>query len=133
LSFFYNFKHSGAHSWHIIEKVQNDNENDMMMLIWGFILLLAVAVIFLVWFQFKQQGGSGNHDVEYQQHLEQKVVHLEENLKKTLEIMQDLAKKMHVQQEAIDKTVKRTHQLELQNAELVSLLSKSVGQTDRPF
>jgi hypothetical protein len=40
---------------------------------------------------------------------------------------------MHVQQEAIDKTVKRTHQLELQNAELVSLLSKSVGQTDRPF
>lgn len=104
----------------------------MMMLIWGFILLLAVAVIFLVWFQFKQQGESTG-DIEYQQHLEQKVVHLEENLKKTLEIMQDLAKKMHVQQEVIDKTVKRTHQLELQNAELVSLLSKSVGQTDRPF
>lgn len=117
----------------MIEQVQNDNENEMMMLIWGFILLLAVAVIFLVWFQFKQQGEGGNQDVEYQQHLEQKVAHLEENLKKTLEIMQDLAKKMHVQQEAIDKTVKRTNQLELQNAELVSLLSKSVGQTDRPF
>ena len=35
----------------------------MMMLIWGFILLLAVAVIFLVWFQFKQQGESSNPDV----------------------------------------------------------------------
>lgn len=104
----------------------------MMMLIWGFILLLAIAVIFLVWFQFKQQGANSG-DVEYQQHLEAKVVHLEENLKKTLEIMQDLAKNMHVQQEALDKTVKRTHQLELQNAELVNLLSKTVSQTERPF
>ena len=118
-------------SYYIV-KAHNENEKCMMMLIWGFILLLAMAVIFLVWFQLKQQGENAG-DVEYQQHLEEKVVHLEENLKKTLEIMQDLAKKMHVQQEAIDKTVKRTHQLELQNAELVSLLSKSVGQTDRPF
>ena len=98
----------------------------MMMLIWGFILLLAVAVIFLVWFQFKQQGESSNQDVEYQQHLEQKVAHLEENLKKTLEIMQDLAKKMHVQQEVLDQTTAKLQQVELQNAELVSLLTKVV-------
>jgi len=58
--------------------------------------------------------------------VEEKIVHLEENLKKTLEIMQDLAKKMHVQQEVLDQTTAKLHQVELQNAELVSLLTKVV-------
>ena len=97
----------------------------MMMLIWGFILLLAVAVIFLVWFQFKQQGESTG-DTEYQQNLEQKVVHLEENLKKTLEIMQDLAKKMHVQQEVLDNTSHRLTEVEFQNAELIKILQRNI-------
>ena len=64
--------------------------------------------------------------MQHQQQVEQKVLHLEEHLKKTLEIMQDLAKKMQVQQDALDKTVQKTAQLEMQNAELVSLLAKAV-------
>jgi hypothetical protein len=47
-------------------------------------------------------------------------------LKKTLEIMQDLAKKMHLQQEVLDQTTAKLQQVELQNAELVSLLTKVV-------
>ena len=50
----------------------------------------------------------------------------EENLKKTLEIMQDLAKKMHVQQEVIEQTTSKLQKVELQNAELVSILAKAV-------
>lgn len=94
-----------------------------MLLIWGFIILLTLAVIFLIWLQFNstessaEQGGVS---------VEDKVQQLEQNLKKTLEIMQDLAKKMHVQQEALDKNILRTQQLELQNAELVGLLAKTV-------
>ncbi|MCD0187630.1 MULTISPECIES: hypothetical protein [Acinetobacter] len=97
----------------------------MIILLWGFIFLLALAVIFLIWLQFKNQADSSN-DMRHQQQVEQKVLHLEEHLKKTLEIMQDLAKKMQVQQEALDKTVQKTAQLEMQNAELVSLLAKAV-------
>ena len=40
--------------------------------------------------------------------------------------MQDLAKKMHVQQEVLDQTTTKLQQVELQNAELVSLLTKVV-------
>ncbi|MBP9786193.1 MAG: hypothetical protein KBC72_01175, partial [Acinetobacter sp.] len=54
--------------------------------------------------------------------LEEKVVHLELHLKKSLEIMQDLAKKMHVQQEVLDRTVANIAALEKQNAELVNVL-----------
>ncbi len=97
----------------------------MIILLWGFIFLLALAVIFLIWLQFKNQADSSS-DVQHQQQVKQKVLHLEEHLKKTLEIMQDLAKKMQVQQDALDKTVQKTAQLEMQNAELVSLLAKVV-------
>lgn len=93
------------------------------MLVWGFIILLTLAVIFLIWLQFNQQ------DEPYSVAglpVEEKVAHLEENLKKTLEIMQDLAKKMHVQQEVLDQTTVKLQQVELQNAELVSLLTKVV-------
>ena len=94
-----------------------------MMLVWGFIILLTLAVIFLIWLQFNQNDGSG---VVEGVPVEEKVAHLEENLKKTLEIMQDLAKKMHVQQEVLDETTTKLQQVELQNAELVSLLTKVV-------
>ena len=40
--------------------------------------------------------------------------------------MQDLAKKMQVQQDSLEKKKKKTAQLEMQNAELVSLLAKVV-------
>ncbi len=100
----------------------------MLMLLWGFILLLALAVIFLIWLQFNRDvSQSTAHETLP---LEEKVVHLEANLKKTLEIMQDLAKKMHIQQEVLDQTTHKLQQVELQNAELVNLLAKVV-KTDQ--
>lgn len=94
-----------------------------MMLIWGFIILLTLAVIFLIWLQFNNNESS--QSVEGVP-VEEKVAYLEENLKKTLEIMQDLAKKMHVQQEVLDQTTAKLQKVELQNAELVNLLAKVV-------
>lgn len=96
-----------------------------LVTLWGVVFLLVAAVIFLIWLQFKNQQ-EGNGDLVQVQHLEQQVVNLEENLKKTLEIMQDLAKKMHVQQEVLDQTTAKLNQVELQNVELVSLLTKVV-------
>ncbi|WP_151715871.1 hypothetical protein [Acinetobacter sp. TUM15071] len=90
------------------------------MLIWGFIAVLLAAVVFLFWLQFKNVEVQ-NQDVQVLQ-LEEKVVHLELHLKKSLEIMQDLAKKMHVQQEVLDRTVANIAALEKQNVEMVNLL-----------
>ncbi len=90
------------------------------MMMWGFIILLMLAVVFLFWFQFKNVEVK-TQDVEVLQ-LEEKVLHLELHLKKSLEIMQDLAKKMHVQQEVLDRTVVNIAALEKQNAELVNVL-----------
>lgn len=92
-------------------------------MIWGFILLLTLAVIFLIWLQF---NNTDNVRVENGVPLEDKVAHLEDNLKKTLEIMQDLAKKMHVQQEVLDQTTAKLQQVELQNAELVALIAETI-------
>ena len=103
----------------------------MLIFIWSFILLLAIAVIFLIWAQFSNQNDVLS-ETQMNLQLEEKVIHLEENLKKTLEIMQDLAKKMHIQQEVIDKTTTKLSQVELQNAELVGLLTKAVNSSDRP-
>ena len=97
----------------------------MLLLIWGFILLLAVAVIFLIWVQFSNQNNA-LAATQMKAELEGKVLHLEDNLKKTLEIMQDLAKKMHVQQEVIEQTTSKLQKVELQNAELVNILAKAV-------
>ncbi|ENX13229.1 hypothetical protein F895_02530 [Acinetobacter sp. CIP 64.2] len=91
-----------------------------LMLVWGFIAVLLLAVAFLFWFQFKSVDVR-NQDVQVQQ-LEEKVLHLELHLKKSLEIMQDLAKKMHVQQEVLDRTVVNITALEKQNVELVNVL-----------
>ena len=90
------------------------------MLIWGFIAVLLAAVVFLFWLQFKNVEVP-NQDVQVLQ-LEEKVVHLELHLKKSLEIMQDLAKRMHVQQEVLDRTVANIAALEKQNVEMVNLL-----------
>jgi len=94
-----------------------------MLLIWGFITLLTLAVIFLIWLHFNQVEPSAGYEGLA---VEEKVANLESNLKKTLEIMQDLAKKMHVQQEVLDQTTAKLQQVELQNAELVNLLAQVV-------
>ena len=66
---------------------------------------MSLAVIFLIWLQFNRDvSQSTAHETLP---LEEKVVHLEANLKKTLEIMQDLAKKMHTQQEVLDQTTQK--------------------------
>lgn len=96
-----------------------------LMILWGFLFLLAIAVIFLVWLQFKNQSDQVN-DLEKIQSLELKVSQLEDNLKKTLEIMQDLAKKMHVQQEALDQTAQKLHQIDGQHVEIIQLVSKVI-------
>ena len=103
----------------------------MLIFIWGFILLLAIAVIFLIWAQFTNQNDALS-EMQLNLQLEEKVIHLELNLKKTLEIMHDLVKKMHIQQEVLDKTSAKLSQVELQNAELVGLLAKAVNSSDRP-
>lgn len=100
------------------------------MLIWGFIAVLLAAVVFLFWLQFKNVEVQ-NQDVQVLQ-LEEKVVHLELHLKKSLEIMQDLAKKMHVQQEVLDRTVANIAALEKQNVELVNVLEVLI-QTPKNF
>lgn len=95
-----------------------------MILIWGFLLLLLMAVVFLFWLQFKNVDVQ-SPDIQMVQ-LEEKVLHLELHLKKSLEIMQDLAKKMHVQQEVLDRTVANIAALEKQNVELVNVLEMMV-------
>lgn len=53
----------------------------MLIMIWGFILLLAIAVIFLIWMEIKTQNNAINdHKMNHQ--LKEKVAHLENNLKK---------------------------------------------------
>ena len=98
-----------------------------LMLIWGFIGLLLIAVGFLFWFQFKTSNVQ-SQDI-YVAQLEEKVVHLELHLKKSLEIMQDLAKKMHVQQEVLDRNVANIAALEKQNVELVNVLGRVLNLT----
>lgn len=100
------------------------------ILIWGFLLLLLGAVIFLFWFQFKNTEVQQPADIQIVQ-LEEKVVHLELHLKKCLEIMQDLAKKMHVQQEVLDRTVANIAALEKQNVELVNVLEIMVKGSNK--
>ena len=102
----------------------------MFMLLWGFIILLAIAVAFLIWLQFKNQNEQ-LADLAKLQHVEDKVIHLEDHLKRSLEIMQDLAKRVHIQQETIEKSAQKMSQLEVQNAELVTLLTKVVQSNEK--
>ena len=99
-----------------------------LMLIWGFIGLLLIAVGFLFWFQFKTSNVQ-SQDI-YVAQLEEKVVHLELHLKKSLEIMQDLAKSVQVDRELLNQTVQKSKLLELQNAELIALITQYVGHAE---
>ena len=100
-----------------------------LMVLWGFVGVLTAAVIFLIWLQFKNQQEQ-LIDLAKIQHLEAKVEHLEDHLKRSLELMQELAKKMHVQQENLDTTLNKMHQIDGQNVELVSLLQQMLQQPD---
>ena len=92
----------------------------MTSIILGMLLLYA-AVIFLVW----QLGLLNKDSKEAAQVIKEqnlRILTQEDHLKRTLEIMQDLAKKMHIQQEVLDRTTVKLSQIELQNAELVQIL-----------
>ncbi|WP_130802981.1 hypothetical protein [Acinetobacter ihumii] len=99
------------------------------MLVWLFIIILMIAVIILVVLQFRKEQNT-LHDQSQYQALEDKVILLESNLKKTLEIMQDLAKNVQVDRELLNQTVQKSKLLELQNAELIALLTQYVGHAE---
>lgn len=101
-----------------------------MMWLWGLTILLMVVVMLLVWLQVKNQRQDLS-DLSENHQLKQQVTHLEDHLKKTLEIMQDLAKKMHVQQEALDHSNAKLQKLEKQQIEMVNILSKMVQPTQK--
>ena len=97
-----------------------------MLIIWLVMIVLIVAVAIMFWMLMKKQQHQ-NVDALVIQQLENKVESLELNLQKTLEIMQDLARKMNVQQEVLDINAQKLKQVETQNVELVSLLAKVVN------
>ena len=97
-----------------------------MIIIWLVVIVLVVAVTIMFWILMKKQQYQ-NVDALVIQQLENKVESLELNLQKTLEIMQDLARKMNVQQEVLDINAQKLNQVETQNVELVSLLAKVVN------
>ena len=97
-----------------------------MLIIWLVVIVLVVAVAIMFWMLMKKQQHQ-NVDALVIQQLENKVESLELNLQKTLEIMQDLARKMNVQQEVLDINAQKLKQVETQNVELVSLLAKVVN------
>ena len=89
-------------------------------------MFLYLAVIFIIW-QTGKLSKENQTLLSIQQDQEQHINAQEQHLKQTLQIMQDLAKKMHVQQEVIDKTTARMAQVELQNAELIRLLQQNLS------
>lgn len=97
-----------------------------MLIIWLVMIVLVVAVAIMFWMLMKKQQHQNVDALDIQQ-LENKVESLELNLQKTLEIMQDLARKMNVQQEVLDINAQKLKQVETQNVELVSLLAKVVN------
>ena len=91
-------------------------------------LLLYLATALLVWQLTKIKKDLLNAQQQLADEKDRQKAQ-EVHLKKTLEIMQDLAKKMQVQQEALDMTSARLAQVELQNAELVGVLTRSIQNT----
>ncbi|WP_173910340.1 hypothetical protein [Acinetobacter sp. Marseille-Q1618] len=57
---------------------------------------------------------------------EKRLIHHEDHLAKTLKLMHDLANNVHGQNELLEQTTVRVKKLEVQNGELVSLISKIV-------
>ena len=87
--------------------------------------IIYLAMMLLIW----QIGKLSKENKVLVQEVEittQKTQSQEQNLKQTLEIMQELAKKMHVQQEVLDNTSNRLTQVEFQNAELIKVLQRNI-------
>ena len=101
------------------------------MILWIFVFLLTAAVIFLIWLQFKSQGEQLS-DLAKIQHLDAKVEHLEDHLKRSLELMQELANKMHGQQEQLNGSLTKMHQIDAQNVELIGLISQITKVAEAP-
>ncbi|RKG35649.1 hypothetical protein D7V21_01900 [Acinetobacter guerrae] len=99
------------------------------MLVWLFIVILMIAVLILIVLQFRKEQNLLQDESQHHK-LEEKVVMLESNLKKTLEIMQDLAKSVQLDRELLNQTVQKSKLLELQNAELIALITKYVGHAE---
>lgn len=89
----------------------------MMFFIYLVIVILYLAMMFVIW----QMGKLKKENLEWLKHVQNH----EQHLKQTLQIMQDLAKKMHVQQEVLDNTSTRLTQVEFQNAELIKILQQN--------
>ena len=94
-----------------------------MWIIWSLIVVLMIAVAVLYW-MLMQNHRMTIEDIEHEAQLHHKVEGLEINLQKTLEIMQDLAKKMHTQQESLDQLSARVKQAEEHHVELVQLFAQ---------
>lgn len=87
--------------------------------------IIYLAMMLLIW----QIGKLSKENKVLVQEVEittQKTQSQEQNLKQTLEIMQELAKKMHVQQEVLDNTSHRLTEVEFQNAELIKILQRNI-------
>lgn len=95
----------------------------MMLLMWGFMVLLTLSVMFLFWLHFRKEQHT-HVQVQVEQQLEEKVYLLEGNLKRTLEIMQELVKNVHNEGEILNQTVLKINMLEAQHAELVQLFNQ---------
>jgi len=96
----------------------------MMFFMYITLAIVYLAIIFMVW----QMGKLNKQNItliERTNHQEHLIQSQENHLKQTLQIMQDLAKKMHVQQEVLDNTSNRLTQVEFQNAELIKILQQS--------
>ena len=87
--------------------------------------IIYLAMMLLIW----QIGKLSKENKVLMQEIEittQKTQSQEQNLKQTLGIMQELAKKMHVQQEVLDNTSHRLTEVEFQNAELIKILQRNI-------
>lgn len=87
--------------------------------------IIYLAMMLLIW----QIGKLSKENKVLAQEIEittQKTQSQEQNLKQTLGIMQELAKKMHVQQEVLDNTSHRLTEVEFQNAELIKILQRNI-------
>lgn len=88
------------------------------MMLWGYLTLVILLLLLLFWAHI-QQKKKVLAMVETHLELEQKVVHLEQHLTQTLDLVQDMAKNMQAQQHKVNV-------VEKQNAELVILMTKIV-------
>lgn len=88
------------------------------MMLWGYLTLVILLLLLLFWAYIRQKK-KVLAMVETHLELEQKVVHLEQHLTQTLDLVQDMAKNMQAQQHKVNV-------VEKQNAELVILMTKIV-------